>query len=150
MKNRKPKPTKIEKTNKRDQTQVVIAKALRGGGDWTQVAKAGDGDRVWCFSLDLWVRFLMFLSLGLWVCFLMFLSLGLWVSWFLMFHWVCWVIWVGERRSVLSEGEMECLANRKRQDWEIESIRLDFNLNETEFNGLDFSTPKSSLLLSKC
>ena len=80
-----------------------------------------------------------------------------WVSWCFSlwvfgFHWVCWVIWVigfikwSEWGRFLSEREMEW----RGQDCEIKFVRLDFNLNEIEFNGLDFSTPKLSLLHSKC
>ena len=59
----------------------------------------------------------------------MFLSLGFWVSLGLL--------------SDLSEGEMEF----RRQDYEIESVRLNFKLNEIEFYELDFSS-KIELLVS--
>ena len=69
----KPKPTKTPMKNKKPKPQRQKKQTLNseGSNDWTQAAKAGDDDGVWCFSLDLWVGFLMFLSLGFWV------SLGL-------------------------------------------------------------------------
>ena len=64
--------------------------------------------------------------------------LSLWFRFDFMGFW----LWVRDKFV------MEC--NKKRHGWEIESVRLDFNLNETEFNELDFFTPKSILLYSKC
>ena len=146
-KSMKTKTHKEQNPNHKDRKNKPNRRWQRRRRRWLN--PSGEGSR-WR-----WQGLLMFLSrsLGGFLDSCSWFSLGLWVSWFLILD-VCWVLrelvsWFLMFLSWCCQQMWE--SERQREHgWEIKSVRLDFNLNETEFNLLEFCTPKSSLLHSRC